>query len=394
MTDRPMKTATRLVHTGRNPSRQHGIVNPPVYHASTVLFESLDALEASSVDPFAGIHYGRHGTPLQFEFENAVAELEGAYGAVATCSGLAAITIALFSVVEAGSHLLVADNVYGPTRKFCESVLRPLGVAIDYFDPLMDANTLAELFGDHTRAVFLEAPGSLTFEIPDVPALAEAAHQHDVTVLADNTWATPLYFRGFDHGIDISIHAATKYIVGHADAMLGVINCNEAHYMSVRRTMGLHGYCAGPDDIYLGLRGLRTLGQRLPTHGHNSLRLANWLAEQPSVTRVIHPARADHPQHATWQRDFSGATGLFAFQLVPGAREQLTALVDHLELFGLGFSWGGYESLVLPVSPNMSRSATRWDDSGPLIRVHAGLEDPDDLIEDLSRGLERFNTAV
>ncbi len=393
MARKPMKTATRLAHAGRDPSSQHGMVNPPVYHASTVLFDSLDQLEASSADPFAGIHYGRNGTPVQFQFENAVAELEGAYGAVATCSGLAAITVALFSVVEAGAHVLVADNVYGPTRKLCESVLRPLGVTTEYFDPLIGPDALAAHMTEQTCALFLEAPGSLTFEISDIPALADVAHAHGVSVLADNTWATPLYFRGPDHGVDISIHAATKYLVGHADAMLGVINCDEAHYMPVRRTMALHGYCAGPDDIYLGLRGLRTLGQRLPGHWQNSLRLADWLAEQPGVTRVIHPARADHPQHALWQRDFAGATGLFACQLAPTSRDQLTALVDHLELFGMGFSWGGYESLILPVTPNDTRTATAWDDSGPTLRVHAGLEDVDDLIADLAAGFERMQRA-
>ncbi len=385
-----MKTATRLAHAGRHPSAQHGMVNPPVYHASTVLFDSLAALEASSADPFAGIHYGRNGTPLQFNFENAVAELEGAYGAVATCSGLAAITIALFSVIESGSHLLVADNVYGPTRKVCESILRPLGVTTEYFDPTIDVKSLAQKFTSATRAVFLESPGSLTFEICDVPALADAAHAHDIPVMADNTWATPLYFRGLEHGVDISIHAATKYLVGHADAMLGVINCTEAHYMPVRRTMGLHGYCAGPDDIYLGLRGLRTLGQRLPIHQDNGLQLADWLAQQPAVSRVIHPARSDHPQHELWRRDFTGASGLFAVQLQPVSRAQIEALVDHLELFGLGFSWGGYESLILPVNPNASRSATRWHDNGPTLRIHAGLEDPEDLIADLEAGFKRL----
>ncbi|MES1932841.1 cystathionine beta-lyase [Salinisphaera shabanensis T35B1] len=385
-----MKTATRLVHAGRNPAAQQGMVNPPVYHASTVLFESLDALERAAANPFEGVYYGRNGTPVQFAFEDAVAEMEGAFGAVTTCSGLAAITAALMSEAAQGAHFLVTDNVYGPTRKLCDGLLKQLGVTTEYFDPTISAEALESRITDATRVLFVEAPGSLTFEISDIPALAEAAHRHDVTVIADNTWATPLYFNAFDHGVDISIHAATKYLVGHADAMLGVINCNETHYMNVRKTTAGMGYCAGPDDIYLGLRGLRTLGQRLPTHQANAIALADWLAEQPEVARVIHPARADHPQHALFARDFSGASGLFSVVLEPVARDRLAAMLDHLELFGMGFSWGGYESLILSVDPNRSRTATRWEHDGPTLRIHAGLEAVDDLIDDLAAGLKRL----
>jgi len=385
-----MKTATRLVHAGREPAAQQGMVNPPVYHASTVIFESLDALEQAQQNPFKGVYYGRNGTPVQFAFEDAVAEMEGAFGAVTTCSGLAAITAAIMSVVEAGAHLLVTDNIYGPTRGLCEGLLKRLGVHTTYFDPTIDAQSFEALIQPETRAVFVEAPGSLTFEISDVPALAEVAHRHDLAVLADNTWATPLYYNALAHGADISIHAATKYLVGHADAMLGVINCNEAHYMAVRKSAAALGYCAGPDDIYLGLRGLRTLGQRLPVHHANALALANWAAEQPGVARVIHPARADHAQHALWQRDFTGASGLFAIVLDAFPRERLAAMVDNLALYGMGFSWGGYESLILPVDPNRSRTATRWTDEGQTLRIHAGLEDIDDLIADLDAGLQRL----
>lgn len=385
-----MKTATRLVHAGREPAAQQGMVNPPVYHASTVIFESLDALESAQKNPFKGVYYGRNGTPVQFAFEDAVAEMEGAFGAVTACSGLAAIAAALMSVVEAGCHLLVTDNVYGPTRGLCDGLLKRLGVTTTYFDPTLDANALVALIQPETRAVFVEAPGSLTFEISDVPALADVAHQHGLTVLADNTWATPLYYNALDHGADISIHAATKYLVGHADAMLGVINCRESHYMAVRKSAAGLGYCAGPDDIYLGLRGLRTLGQRLPVHHANSLALANWAAEQPGVARVIHPARTDHAQHALWQRDFTGASGLFAIVLDAFPRERLAAMVDDLALYGMGFSWGGYESLILPVDPNRSRTATHWPDEGQTLRIHAGLEDIDDLIADLDAGLQRL----
>lgn len=388
-----MKTATRLVHAGRDPAAQQGMVNPPVYHASTVLFESLDALERSAKQPFNGIHYGRNGTPVQFAFEQAVAGMENAFGAITTCSGLAAITAALMGVAEQGAHFLVTDNVYGPTRKLCDGLLSRLGVTTEYFDPTLSAEALEQRITPNTRVLFLEAPGSLTFEISDVPALAEVARRHGVTVMADNTWATPLYFDAFEHGVDISIHAATKYLVGHADAMLGVINCTEAHYMAVRKSAAGMGYCAGPDDIYLGLRGLRTLGQRLPVHESNALALANWLAEQPMVERVIHPARADHPQHDLFARDFSGSSGLFAVVLKPVARERLAAMLDNLTLFGMGFSWGGYESLILAVNPERIRSATRWTADGPTLRIHAGLEDIDDLIADLDAGLARLGGA-
>ena len=387
-----MKKATQLIHSGRHPADHYGMVNPPVYHASTVLFDTLDAFEASNSAPFAGVHYGRFGTPTQFAFEEAVAELEGAYAAVVTCSGLAAIAAAVMSVAEAGTHLLVADNVYGPTRALCEGLLRGLGVDTEYVDPCIPADELATRIRPNTRALFVEPPGSLTFEIPDVPALAQVAHAHGLTVIADNTWATPLYYNAHTHGVDISVHAATKYIVGHSDAMLGVVNCiDESHYKSVKQAAVMLGYCAGPDDAYLGLRGLRTLGQRLPVHEKNGLALANWLAEQPQVARVIHPARADHPQHALWQRDFDGASGLFAMVLQPVERNQLAAMLDGLAYYGMGASWGGFESLILPVKPAGSRTATPWPEQGPMLRIHAGLEDIDDLIEDMAAGLARLS---
>ena len=385
-----MKTATRLAHAGRTPAAHHGMVNTPVYHASTVLFETLADFDASEADPFTGTHYGRLGTPTQFSFEAAVAELEGAHGCVSTCSGLAAIAIAILSVARAGAHILVADNVYGPTRKFCDGLLARYGVNAEYFDPLIEPDALAARITPATCALFVEAPGSLTFEIADVPSLARVAHAHGLTVLADNTWGTPVYFDSLAHGVDLSIHAATKYIVGHSDAMLGTISAvDEARYQGIRRTAIALGYCAGPDDVYLGARGLRTLGQRLPVHEANGLALANWLAEQPGVARVIHPARSDHPQHERWLRDFTGACGLFAVELAPIDRSRLAALIDGLAYYGLGASWGGYESLVLPVDPTHSRSAVAWDTEGPLLRIHAGLEHIDDLVDDLAAGLAR-----
>lgn len=387
-----MQDDTHLVHGGRDPAKQQGMVNPPVYHASTVLFPTVKALHNAAANPYEGVYYGRYGTPVHFALEEAVAQLEGAYGAVSTCSGLAAISVALMSVVSQGDHLLVADNVYGPTRGLCDGLLARLGVETTYFDPLIGAD-IAQLMRPETRAVFLEAPGSLSFEMPDVSAISNIAQSADCLVLLDNTWATPLYFHAFEHGVDISIHAATKYIVGHADAMLGFVNCNKTTYKAVRKTAVQLGYCAGPDDVYLGLRGLRTLGVRLKQHQSTALALCAWLREQPQVERVLYPALQDDPGHALWKRDFSGASGLFSAVLNPVSEAALAAMLDGLKLFGMGFSWGGYESLVLPTNPGDYRTVTQWPSAGPTLRIHAGLEAPDDLIADLAAGFKRLDAA-
>lgn len=384
-----MHDDTWLVHGGRDPRRQEGMVNPPVYHASTVLFETVAELEAAAANPLEGVYYGRYGTPLHFAFEEAMVRLEGGHGAVTACSGLAAIATALLSVAGAGTHLLVADNVYAPTRKLCDGLLKRLGVATTYFDPDAGAG-IADLIRPDTVAVFLETPGSLTFEIPDVPAIAAAAHERNIPVMLDNTWATPLYFPAFERGADISIQAATKYVVGHADAMLGVVTCNAAHYERVRKTAIQLGYCAGPDDVYLGLRGLRTLRVRLERHAANAAALCDWLAGRPEVARLLYPPRPGDPYHELWRRDFTGASGLFGVVLEPCGKDALAAMLDGLELFGMGFSWGGYESLILPVDPAKYRSATAWTAAGPLLRIHAGLEDAGDLIADLERGFGRL----
>ncbi len=387
--DGKKQSATRLAHSGRNPKLQHGVVNPPVYRASTVLFSSVAALREASANPLRGVYYGRYGTPTHFAFEEAMTELEGGHGAVTTSSGLAAISVALLSVLKAGEHVLVADNVYAPTRKLCEGLLKTLGIETTYFDPLIGAD-ISTLIRPNTRALFLESPGSLTFEVSDVPALAAAAHKRELTVLMDNTWATPLYFQALSHGVDIAIYAATKYVVGHADAMLGSLVCNERCYLPVKRTAIALGQCAGPDDVYLGLRGLRTLAVRLQAHGENALKLARWLQTQPEVERILYPALPEDPGYALWQRDFDGASGLFSVVLKPAVAEAaVNAMLDGLTLFGLGFSWGGYESLVIPTHPAEVRSATRWQ-SGPMLRIHAGLEDPQDLIEDLQQGFEHL----
>ncbi|SMH59502.1 cystathionine beta-lyase [Azospirillum agricola] len=387
-------TDTLLVHAGRSPRDNHGIVNPPVYHCSTVLFPTLDALEASDRNQLEGVHYGRMGTPTSFAFEESVAALEGGWRAVHTASGLAAIATALSAFTKAGDHVLVSDSVYGPTRRFARETLIPYGVEVEFFDPCIGAG-IAALLRPNTSVVFLESPGSLTFEIQDVPAIAEAAKSVGATVLLDNTWATPLFFRPFDHGVDVSIHAATKYMVGHADAMLGVITCrDEELWTPVKKAATRFGTCAGPDDLFLGMRGLRTLSVRMRQHQESALILADWLASRPEVTRVLHPARPDFPGHALWKRDFTGSSGLFSIVINPVPRAALAAMVDDLELFGMGYSWGGFESLLLPTRPAAIRTATRWTDPGQVLRLHAGLEHPDDLIRDLDNAFRRLNAAL
>ncbi|MFZ5534062.1 MAG: cystathionine beta-lyase [Pseudomonadota bacterium] len=385
-----MHDETALTHLGRDPERFDGVVNPPVYRASTVLFPSLAALEAASHRPFTGTYYGRFGTPTTFALEEAMAALEGAHRAVAVESGLAAITTTLLALLSPGDHLLMVDTVYGPTRLFCDGLLARMGVSTTYYAPRAD---IAALIRPETRLVFAESPGSLTFEVQDVPALCAAAHARGVPVALDNTWATPLYFKAFAHGVDVSIHAATKYVVGHADAMLGVINVDAAHYERIKKTAVTLGHCAGSEECALGLRGLRTLAVRLARHQATALTLIDWLSARPEVRGVRYPAWPQDPDYGLWRRDFRGASGLFAIELAPCTREALAAFVDGLALFGLGYSWGGFESLLLPVHPEHTRTATPWTTAGPWLRIHAGLEAPEDLIEDLAAGFERWQRA-
>lgn len=387
------KPDTLLAHAGRDPQANSGIINPPVYHASTVLFPTLEALEASDRNPFEIVNYGRVGTPTSHAFEEAVAAIEGGWRAVTAASGLAAIATALTAFTKAGDHILVTDSAYGPTRRVCNDILARYGVETEYYDPLIGAG-IAGLIRPDTSVVFLESPGSLTFEMQDVPAIAKAAKAAGATVILDNTWATPLFFKPFEHGVDVSVHAATKYIVGHADAMLGMMVCNEASWHTIKKNAVRFGTCAGPDDMYLGLRGLRTLSVRLKRHQESALALADWLAARPEVARVLHPARPGDAGYALWTRDFFGASGLFAAEFQPVPKKALAAMLDGMELFGMGYSWGGFESLILPVHPVGVRTATKWQAAGPLIRLHAGLEDVDDLIKDLDRGFTRLNAAL
>ncbi len=382
------KQDTRLAHAGRDPARFDGFVNTPIYRGSTVLYPTLQCLEANDQD----YSYGRLGTPTVDALQTALAELEGGHATLLTPSGLSAISATLLSFVSSGDDILVSDSVYRPTRRFCENVLKRLGVATTYYDPLIGGG-IAGLLTDKTKLVFTESPGSQTFEVQDIPAIAEAAHKRGAVVIMDNTWATPLYFKPFSHGVDVSIHAATKYIVGHADAMLGAITTNKATRAAVARTHDELGLCPGPEDVYLGLRGLRSLSVRLARHQASGLEMAEWLAGRPEVAQVIHPARPGDPGHALWQRDFTGASGLFSIVLKPCSQKALAALLDGLTLFGMGYSWGGYESLILPFDPRSYRSATTWQVEGPALRLHIGLEDVEDLKADLDAGFARLAKA-
>ena len=386
----PLKPETRLVTSGRDPKAQHGFVNPPVYHASTVLYPTAE----DQVAHRARYQYGRRGTPTSEALENALGEIEGdgCAGVALLPSGLAAISTALLSVASAGDHILVTDSVYRPTRNFCNGVFKCFGVTTTYYDPLIGAG-IASLFKPNTKAVFVEAPGSQSFEMQDIPAIAKAAHDKGAVVLMDNTWATPLYFRAFEKGVDLSIQAGTKYIGGHSDIMFGCVAANAANYPRLKDTMNLLGLCVGPDDMYLALRGLRTLGVRLARHHESGLRVARWLEQRPEVLRVLHPGLPSHPGHAIWQRDFTGASGLFSVVLKPFSEKTVHALMNELALFGMGYSWGGFESLVILFDCSEYRTATQWAPGGPTLRFHIGLENVDDLIADLERGFAAMGKA-
>jgi len=387
------KPDTLIATAGRDPEANHGIINPPVYHASTVVFPTVAALHASQKqrDP-KKTRYGRYGTPTTFALEEAIAALDGGYQTITVGSGVAAISAVLHAFVQSGDHILVADTVYGPTRRIADS-LRRFGIATTYYDPLVGGG-IAKLIQPNTRLIFMEAPGSLTFEMQDVPAIVAAARAANVKTAIDNTWATPLYFRPLQHGVDVTLLSATKYIGGHSDLMMGLITTTEAAFPPVRRAVDDMGATAGPDDCYLALRGFRTLSVRLERHQKNALQLARWLQQRPEVARVLHPGLPDDPGHALWRRDFTGASGLFGLELKPVPESAVAAMLDDLELFGMGYSWGGFESLILPTDPKPFRSAVAWSAPGPLLRIHAGLEDPDDLIADLDSGFTRLRDAA
>jgi cystathionine beta-lyase len=385
-----LKPDTLLSVGGRDPFAHHGYVNTPVYHASTLLYPSA----ADYLAHRGRYQYGRRGTPTSEALETAIQTLDGpACAAVALLpSGLAAISSALLAVLRTGDNVLMTDSAYFPTRKFCDSVLTRFGITTTYYDPLIGGD-IVSLIKPDTRAVFVEAPGSLTFEIQDIPAIAAAAHAKGALVLADNTWAGPLYFRALEKGVDLSIISGTKYFGGHSDVMLGTVSANAATAKALKEYTGSAGLCVGPDDMYLGQRGLRTMGVRLARHQESGLKVARWLAARPEVARVLHPALETDPGHAIWKRDFTGASGLFSIILKPMPQAAAHAFLDELTLFGIGASWGGYESLAIPFDVTASRTATKWAPGGPAIRFHIGLEDVSDLIADLERGFAAMAVA-
>lgn len=385
-----MHDDTRVTTLGRDPHRHHGIVNPPVYHASTILYPTLDALEAPRTPD--GYYYGRYGTPTTRALTDAVAALEGAAAGFAVSSGKNAITTVLMGLTQAGDHVLITDNSYQPTRDTAGRVMARFGVEVTFYDPAIGAG-ITELMRPNTRLVFVESPGSLTFEVQDVPAIAEAAHAGGALVVMDNTWASPLYCKPYSLGVDVSIQAGTKYVGGHSDLMMGLITTTAELEPRIRAAYGEFGGAPGGEDCYLALRGLRTLATRLERHQKSALRVAEWLAGRPEVARVFYPALPDDSGHALWRRDFSGASGLFGFLLQPVERAGLAAMLDHLELFGMGYSWGGYESLLIPTNPAPLRTATDWPHEGRMMRIHIGLESPDDLIADLEAGFARLRAA-
>jgi len=388
-----MKKETKLLHVGRNPEDHHGIVNPPVYHASTITFPTVAALEKASANPFEGVYYGLTGTPTTFALQEAVAELEGYPHAVAVPSGLAAITAALMAFLKTGEHLLMVDSVYGPTRRFCDDVLARFGVETTYYDPMIGAG-IAELMRPETRVVFTESPGSLTFEVQDIPAIAAAAHAGGAKVVIDDTWSAGLYMQPAALGCDVAVQALTKYVGGHSDLLLGAITMCGADNVTVRNSVRALGMGAAPDDCFMALRGLRSMASRMPRHQQTGLELARWLAARPEVERVLHPALPSCPGHEFFKRDFSGSSGLFSFVLKKNfGGAAVAAMLDGMELFPMGYSWGGYESLMVPYGTHPARVAVPWTD-GELIRVHAGLEDASDLIADLEKGFARLNGAA
>jgi cysteine-S-conjugate beta-lyase len=387
----PIADATRVVQGGRRAEWTAGIVNPPVWRASTILYDDVADLRANAKrDTTHRLFYGRRGTPTQWSLADALTELEpGAEGTMLYPSGVAAIATALLAVLSPGDELLVPDSAYDPTRSLANGLLKRMGIATRFYDPLVGAG-IVDLIGPATRAIFMESPGSLTFEVQDVPAIVAAARAAGVVTLLDNTWATPLLFRAIERGVDYTIMACTKYVVGHSDVMLGSVTAAPGRLEALRTATYQLGQCVSPDDAWLGSRGLRTMKLRLDEQGRSALTIAEWLKTRPEVARVLHPALPDCPGHDLFVRDFAGASGLFSVVLNGGSDAGRIALIDGLSHFGIGYSWGGYESLVIPIDPQFYRTVTRWAAEGPAIRLQIGLEDTDDLIADLEAGLARF----
>lgn len=385
LSDKPHQPTTKLVHLGRDTKEAKGFVNPPLYKGSTVLFPTVKSLTEGGY----GYWYGRKGSPTYESLEAALNELEHSDDTILTPSGLSAITTALLALLKTGDHLLVTDSVYQPTRNFCDTTLKALGIEVTYYDPRVAAG-IKDLIKENTKLIFLESPGSQSFEIQDIPAIVEAAQKASLLTLIDNTWATPLFLTPLTLGVDVSIHSGTKYFIGHADAMIGTVSSNGETAQKIRQMAYSLGLCAGPDDVQLALRGLRTLGVRLAHHERAAIEFASWLEERPEVECVLHPALPSHPDHDIFKRDFKGSSGLFTAILKPVEQKKIEAMLDGLELFAMGWSWGGYESLALPFNPASYRTATNWNYKGQAIRFHIGHENMDDLKTDFTAGLERL----
>jgi len=383
-----LRSRSRLVHLGRDGEASQGFVNVPPYRGSTVLFPDVATLSSGN----QRFTYGTHGTPTTEALVEAWTAIAGAEGTVLVPTGMAAIACALLTTLSAGDHLLMTDSAYDPTRIFCDRALKRFGIETTYYDPRLGA-AVASLFRPNTKAVFVESPGSLSFEVQDIPAIAEVAHARGACVVADNTWATPLFFAPHANGVDLAIEAGTKYLSGHADLLLGLVSANAQWFQRLHRTVDMMGIPAGSEEVFLALRGLRTMELRLREAERQALALAEWLSARAEVLRIIHPARPDHPDHALWKRDFAGSSGLFSVVLKPASAQAVAALLDGLELFGLGYSWGGFESLVIPFDCASYRTATRWSPGGPTLRFSIGLEDIEDLKDDLARGFERMKAA-
>jgi cysteine-S-conjugate beta-lyase len=384
-----MKTETDLIHLGLAPDTFDGIVNMPLARASTILFKNLADFEAGERGEYPLPVYGRYGNPTQRALEDMIAKLEGADAALVVPSGLAAISSALMAFLKAGDHLLITDAVYGPARRFVDQILKRYGVEVTYFEPTIGKD-IAKLFKRNTKVVYVESPGSQTFEVMDIPAIAKVAHARDAVVIADNTWATPLHFRALEKGVDVVLHSGTKYISGHSDIMMGTLACRERHLKELLYTARNLGACPSADSCWLALRGLRTMAVRLKHHQESATKVAQWIKKRPEVVEVLYPALPGAPGHDIWKRDFTGACGLFGVQLKPVSHAALANFVDGLELFGIGYSWGGFESLITTNDMRKARTAKAWPHKGPLIRLHIGLEAVDDLIKDLEKGFARM----
>lgn len=377
---------TLLTHAGSKPDEYHGAVNVPPHRMSTIVFRTYEEFEKVPNVPYS---YGRAGTPSTAAFEEGIAAIEGAYRSVATCSGLSAIVTALIAFAESGDHILMTDNCYGPSRKSCEEILRRFGVDVEYYPPMIGAE-IETLFRPNTKLVFMEAPGSLTFEVQDIGAITAAAKKAGIKTAIDNSWATPLFFQPLDFGIDISVMSATKYVSGHSDVMLGVVSTNEEAWPQVKRAALMLGLCGGSEELYLGLRGLRTLNVRLQQHQKNALDIAEWLANRKEVKSVRHPALPSCPGHENWKKYYKGSSGTFGIILHETNREKIAAMLNGMNIFNLGFSWGGFESLLFPEQPNPIRTAETWTEEGFSLRLHIGLEDVEDIRADLDAGLQRL----